>query len=102
VDKREVGMSVKAGDKVKVEYVEELAVFVKKVLMPEEAEALQTVALAPKGKMLGGVVANTFQIQANVEGINYRKRTVTLKGPDGKTQTFKVGKEEKLQTGQKG
>ncbi len=86
---------VKTGDMVNVEYVDELAVFVKKAGMPAVAEAIQTVALAPKGKMPGGVVANTFQIQANVEGINYKKRTVTLKGPEGNIQTYKVGKEVK-------
>ena len=67
----------------------------KKAGMPAGAEEVQTVALAPEGKMPGGVVANTTQIQANVEGINYKKRTVTLKGPEGKIQTYKVGKEVK-------
>jgi Cu/Ag efflux protein CusF len=86
---------VKAGDKVKVEYVQELAVFVEKAGGPAGAKALQTVALAPKGQMPGGVVANTVEIQANVEGINYKKRTITLKGPEGNIQTYKVGKEVK-------
>ena len=86
---------VKAGDKVNLEYVEELAVFVKKAGVPAGAEEVQTIALAPKGKMPGGVVANTIEIQANVEGIDYKKRTVTLKGPEGKIRTYKVGKEVK-------
>jgi hypothetical protein len=94
---------MKAGDKVNVEYAEELTVFVKKAGMPARAEEVQTVALAPKGKMPGGLVANTIEIQANVEGIDYRKRTVTLEGPDGKIRTFKVGKEvKKFNQGEKG
>jgi Cu/Ag efflux protein CusF len=86
---------VKAGDKVKAAFIEELAVFVQKADMPAGAEDVQTVALAPKGEMPGGIVANTFQIQANVEKINYKKRTITLKGPEGKVNTYKVGKEVK-------
>ena len=86
---------VKAGDKVNVKYAEELAVFVQKAGTVPTAEAIQTVALAPKGKMPGGVIANTFQIQANVKSINYRKRTITLVGPEGNTKLYKVGKEVK-------
>ena len=83
---------MKAGDKVNVEYVEELTVFVKKAGMPAGAEEVKTVALAPKGKMPGGVVANTIEIQANVEGIDYRKRTVTLKGPRERSGPSKWGR----------
>ncbi len=83
------------GDKVKVKLIEELAIFLQKPEGPASAEAVQTVALAPKGTMPGGIIANTFQIQADVEGINYKKRTIMLKGPAGETRTYKVSKEVK-------
>jgi Cu/Ag efflux protein CusF len=86
---------VKVGDKVKAEYVEELAIFVRKADAPPEVKGEQTVALAPKGKMPGGVMAETTEIQANVEGIDRKKRTITLKGPAGAVQSFKVGKQVK-------
>jgi len=83
---------VLVGDKVNVKYIEELAVYVRKSEAPATDTAVQTVALAPKGSMPGGVVADTVQIQADVEGVNYKKRTLTLKGLDGETRTYKVGK----------
>ena len=86
---------VLVGDKVKVKYIEELAVYVRKSEAPSTVEAVQTVALAPKGAMPGGVIADTVQIQANVEGVNYKKRTIRLKDPAGQIRTFKVSKEVK-------
>jgi hypothetical protein len=81
---------VQVGDKVKVDYVEELAIFVTKAGEPVGAEGAQTIALAPKGAKPGGVIANTTQIQANVKDIDYKKRTVTLETPDGQLKTLKV------------
>jgi len=86
---------VLAGDKVNVKYIEELAVYVKKSKAPADAEVAETVALAPKGAMPGGVIADTIQIQADVEGVNYKKRTITLKGLAGKSRTYEVSKEAK-------
>ncbi len=81
---------VKVGDKVKAEYIEELAIFVRKADAPPSAMEAQAVELAPKGQMPAGVMADTVQITANVEAINYKKRTIALKGPLGRTQTYKL------------
>lgn len=86
---------VLVGDKVKVKYTEEVAVSVRKSDDPPSAEAVKTVALAPKGKMPKGVITETVRIQANVEQVDYAKRTITLKGPTGEIRTYKVGKEVK-------
>ena len=86
---------IKVGDTVRAEYVEEIAVFVRKAGAPPEAQRAQVVALAPKGKMPGGVVAETTEIEANVESIDYIARTVTLRGPAGGIQTIKVGPQVK-------
>ncbi len=81
---------VKVGDRVKGEYIEELAIFVRKADASPSATEAQAVELAPKGQKPAGLMAETVQITANVEAINYQKRTVALKGPLGRTQTYKV------------
>lgn len=86
---------IKVGDKVNAKYVEELALYVRKADAPPDVQLEQTVALAPKGEMPGGLMAETTEIQANVEDINIKKRTVTVKGPAGGVRTLKVGKDVK-------
>jgi hypothetical protein len=81
---------VKVGDRVKAEYIEELAIFVRKADAPPSATEAQAVELAPKGQKPAGLMADTVQITANVEAINYQKRTIALKGPLGRTQTYKL------------
>ena len=76
---------------VNASYLESVAVFVQKAGSPPSAEQAQAVSLAPKGEMPAGVVAQTTQITANVEAIDYKNRTVTLKGPEGGVRTIKVG-----------
>ena len=75
---------IRVGDQVKSTFVEELAVFVKK-----------SDALAPLGAKPGVVMADTRMITAKIEAVNYKNRTVTLKGPEGNTKTLKVGKNVK-------
>jgi hypothetical protein len=79
------------GDRVKTTFVEELAVFVKKSDAPPSAEETETVALAPKGAKPGVVVADTQVVTAKIEAIDYKNRTVTLRGPEGQSKTLKVG-----------
>jgi hypothetical protein len=52
------------------------------------------VALADGAKP-EGVVVNTTELTATVEAIDYAKRTVTLKGPEGNTVTLKVDESAK-------
>ncbi|MGO9016977.1 MAG: hypothetical protein ACLQVJ_01360 [Syntrophobacteraceae bacterium] len=86
---------VLVGDKVKVQYVEELVVYARKADAPAGAEVVRKVSLAPKGKMPGGIITETVQVQADVENVNYKKRTITLKNPAGETHTYNVSKEVK-------
>jgi hypothetical protein len=81
---------VKIGDQVKVEYTEELAIFVRRSVEQPGAMEGAMVGLTPKGQMPGGLVANTVEITANVEAIDYQNRTITLQGPQGNVKTFKV------------
>jgi hypothetical protein len=81
---------VKVGDTVKAEYIEELAIFVRKADAPPSATETQAIELAPKGQKPAGLMADTVQLTANVEAVDYQKRTIGLKGPLGRTQTYKL------------
>ena len=64
-----------------------------KVRKPSEPPFAQSnVEGARKGaKQPGGVAGATAEMTAVVEDINYKTRTVTLRGPQQKTVTLKVG-----------
>ena len=81
---------VKVGDKVKAEYLDAIAVFVRKPGDPPDAMETQALAVAPRGKKPAAVAVNTVEVTATVEKIDYKTRLVTLKGPDGNTKTIKV------------
>jgi hypothetical protein len=81
---------VKVGDLLVVQHYESVALFVRKSGEPPAATEVVAVALAPKGQEPGGVVVDTVELTATVEAINYAKRTVTLRGPEGKIQTIKM------------
>ena len=82
---------VKQGDKVQVDYVEEFAVFVRKPDAPPSAREAEVVQLSPKGRT-GAVAVSTREITASVVAINYKNRTVDLKGPGGNTVRLPVDK----------
>ena len=86
---------VKAGDKVNVEFVEEMALLVRKSDAAPSATETQMMNLAPKGHKPSGVVAQTLELTGDVESIDVQKRTIALKGPAGNVRTFKVGAETK-------
>lgn len=81
---------VKVGDTVKIRYAEELAIYVRKADAPPQATETKAIELAPKGQKPGGVVADTVEITANVEAIDYQTRAIALKGPLGNIRIFKV------------
>jgi hypothetical protein len=81
---------VKVGDLLVVQHYESVALFVRKSGEPPAATEVAAVALAPKGQEPGGIAVDTVELTATVEAIDYAKRTVTLRGPQGKTQTVKV------------
>jgi len=86
---------VKPGDLVKVQLVEETALFVRKASDPPEATETSTVGLAPKGKKPGVMFVDTMQVTANVDAVDYQKRTITLTGPQGNVRTYKVSDDVK-------
>lgn len=92
---------IQIGDKVRAEYHEATAIFVRKpeaaagapstAAQPPAATKVESVEVAPPGQKPGGVVADVTEITAKVEDIDYANREVTLRGPEGKLRTVKLG-----------
>lgn len=81
---------VKAGDQLVVRHYESVALFVRKSNEPPTAAGAMVVEVTPKGQKPAGVMVETAEITATVEAIDYAKRTVTLKGPEGRNRIIKV------------
>jgi hypothetical protein len=83
---------VKQGDQVKVAYVDSVAVFVRKPDAPPSAQEADVVQVSPRGAKPGVMAVSTRELTATVVGINYKDRTVDLKGPGGVTLRLPVDK----------
>jgi len=81
---------IKAGDKVRATFYESVAVFVAKTGEKPSISEFGSVEVAPKGEKPGAVVVDTLEVTATVVKINYKKRTLSLKGPEGNVRTFTV------------
>jgi hypothetical protein len=81
---------VKPGDQLVVRYFEPLALFVRKGNEPRVAAEGAAVQVAPNSKKPVAVPVDTFEFKGTVEGIEYAKPRLTLKGAEGKTRTIKV------------
>jgi hypothetical protein len=82
---------VKPGDRLIVRYFESLALFVRKGSEPRAATEGTAVQVVPnKAKKPAAMAVDTVEFKGTVEAIDYGKRRVTLKGPEGKTRTIKV------------
>ncbi len=81
---------IKVGDIVTTTYAESVAIAVRKSDEKPAAEETRTVQVAPKGAKPGVIMTDTVEITAKVEAIDYKERTVTLKGPEGNSRTFSV------------
>ena len=86
---------IAVGDQVKATYAESVAIGVRKSDEKPAASQTRTVKVAPKGAKPGVIVADTTEITAKVEAIDYAKWTVDLKGPEGNVRTFAVDKSVK-------
>jgi hypothetical protein len=86
---------VKVGDRVTTKYYQATAIVVRKPNEPPFKEEGTAVQVAAPGQKPGAIAVDTMEMTARVEDINYKNRTVTLRGPQQKTKTFKVGKEVK-------
>lgn len=86
---------IKKGDLVTFHYQESLALAVRKSDEPPSVSEQKALMRAQPGQMPGGAALRTTQATATVENINRNNREVTLRLPEGKTKTLKVGKDVK-------
>ena len=82
---------LEVGDKIDAEYFESFAIFVAKAdgALPQMNSQVD-VALAPLGGKPGMTEVSAVEVQANIVAIDRENRMVTLKGPEGNTETHKV------------
>lgn len=77
---------IKKGDKIDVQYMESVAIMVASAdQMVASAEGTSTAMVRNKTKHPSGMMVQTDVITATVEKIDAKKRTATLKGPQGNT-----------------
>ena len=81
---------IKKGDLVSAEYLDTVAVIVRKPDGKSRPGYLKEVTVAPRGKSSDGLPVDTVELLGAVEAIDHDNRTVTFKGTDGMTQTYKV------------
>lgn len=86
---------IKKGDQVVATYVESVAVFIVKAGEKPATGEVEVVKAAPKGDKPAIIAVDTIQETLTVAGIDYKKRKITLKWPDGKTKTVKIHKNVK-------
>lgn len=79
---------LQVGDTVRARYIEAVAIAVHGP--GGEPSATESQIQMRSGAGQSGGVAEIQQITANVEAIDYDNRTVTLRGPEGRTVTLKV------------
>jgi len=86
---------IKKGDQVVATYIESMAVFVAKAGEKPVTGEVEVVKAAPKVAKPSLIAVDTVQETLAVAGIDYKKRKITLKWPDGKTKTVKIHKDVK-------
>jgi Cu/Ag efflux protein CusF len=87
---------VKKGDKVTIEKVDSVGIFVtpKGEAAPAAGQASYIEAAKP-GQKPSAIAVKTETVTATVQTIDYNTRMVTLLAPNGNTRTLKVGPEAK-------
>lgn len=81
---------VKAGDQVVAEYVESVAVFVRKPELGATTSDMSVVDVSARGEKPKKVTVEIQEIRAIVESIDYSNRLMTIRGPRGNTLTIPV------------
>jgi hypothetical protein len=87
---------VQKGDVVTATYTEALAYEVRKGGKPD-ATVTTAAAGAPMGAKPAGAIGQNTMVTVLVTAIDAKAPSITFKGPEGKTQTFKVKSADRLQ-----
>lgn len=74
---------IEPGDTIRAEYLDAVAVVVRKSDAPAPAGGTSVVWLAPRGEKPAGVVVDTVEMTGRVEAVDLATRRVTLSGPGG-------------------
>jgi len=83
---------LKKGDVVLADFVEPIAIFIRKANAPQSAAEARLVSVAPKGSHRGVLLAEAFQVAATVESIDIKARLITLKEPNRGVRVVAVDK----------
>lgn len=81
---------LKVGDEVITEHTQSVAILVDKPQGKPAGTGAQVLKRAPLGEKPGMQGVNIMEVTATVDKIDYKKRMITLKGPDGKVVTTEV------------
>jgi Cu/Ag efflux protein CusF len=81
---------IQVGDIVKATVTRELVVFARKMGEPATDGQAGAIALAPVGAKPGVLMADTAEVIAKVQAIDLKRHKVTLRFPDGTSETFDV------------
>jgi hypothetical protein len=84
---------IRVGDQVKATVTEKVAVSLLDPGLTRTSSQSSVVALSPKGEKPGVVWANVVETIARVEKLDLKKREVTLRFPDGDSETYEVRKD---------
>ncbi len=93
-DVRNLGQ-LKQGDVLTATETERFVIYVRQSSEQPSASESFTLALAPKGAKPGLVATEKVRLTGKVQMVDYRKRTVTITGPAGKTRVFDVARDVK-------
>jgi len=83
---------LKKGDVVLADFVEPIAIFIRKASAPPSAAEARLVSVAPKGSNRGVLLAEAFQVAAAVESIDVKARLITIKEPNRSGRIVAVDK----------
>ena len=81
---------IRVGDQLRIEYYESVALYLGKPGTQPEEDAGLVVARSAKGEKPGGYAVGAVDVSASVVGIDKKKRTLTLKLPEGNVVTTTV------------
>lgn len=93
---------IKVGDKVLVEYIQELSMEVKKGNGIRERIESETETRAEPGETPAGKLGRQVTIIADVIDVNPAKKTITVKGPKGKIAKLNVKNPDQFKVVKKG
>lgn len=81
---------IEVGDTVTAEYVVAIGVYVRAPGEPPSGAAASGVEVAPKGQKPAARMMKETEVTATIDDIDYAKRTVKLRNPEGKTRLINV------------